>query len=204
MKIEFSEKPGKRGQVPRDEPVGDIEDEKGDQKGLRALAYQDDHRLIEQPAIDLVERGFDRYNAEPLLVAAECMEQREFGAHSGVVLVATGGHHHWIGAIGGLAHFDKAHGRQAKNALDLQLELSPVQVPEAFAEALKIAALDFGHPALDRPDVVPVVEIELKQRDDQSDRGAEQENADAVAQTEAAAQTVDGAPYCPNPGDQRQ
>src|SRR5262245_12674970 len=162
--------------------MGDIEDEKGDEKDRHALTDRDDDRLIEEGAIDLVERGFDRQHAELLLLAAGRMENREFTAHSGAVLAPTAAHHHRIGAVGCLAHLDEANGRQAKNPLNLQLELSAVQVPEAFAEALKVAPLDFGQPALDRPDVVAVVEIELKQREDQRDRGAEQEDAGEEAQ----------------------
>ena len=45
---------------------------------------------------------------KPLLLAARCMEKREFAAHSGVVLAATAAHHHRIGAIGCLAHLDEA------------------------------------------------------------------------------------------------
>src|SRR5262249_52488245 len=127
----------------------------------------------EKRVIDFVERGFDRQHAKLLLRAARRMENREGAAHSGVLLAVTAAHHQRIGAIGCLPHLDEANGRQAKDPLDLQLELSAVQVPEAFAEALKIATLDLRQPALDRPDVVAVVEIELKQREDKRDRGAE-------------------------------
>src|SRR5262249_11378255 len=150
--------------------MGDIEDEKGDEEDRRALADRDNDRLVEEGAIDLVERGFDRQHANLLRLAARRAEKREFAAHSGVVLAATAAHDHRIGAIGCLTPLDEANGRQAKNPFDLQLELSAVQVPEAFAKALKIATLDLGHPALDRRDVVAVVEIELKQREDQRDR----------------------------------
>src|SRR5215510_9599201 len=110
-------------------------------------------------------------------------------------LAVTAAHHYRIGAVGGLAHLDEAHGRQAQNPLDLQLDLSPVQVPEAFAEALQIAPLDLGQPALDRLDVVAVVEIELKRREDQCDRGAKQEEADEEARTDPAAPAIEGVPY---------
>src|SRR5215472_13082907 len=109
-------------------------------------------------------------------------------------LAVTAAHHYRIGAIGGLAHLDEANGRQAQNPLDLQLDLSAVQVPEAFAEALQIAPLDLRQPALDRPDIIAVVEIELKQREDQRDHGAEQEDADEEAQADPAAQAIDRAP----------
>src|SRR5262245_23256791 len=126
------------------------------------------------------------------------MEKREFAAHSGVVLATTAAHHYRIGAIGYLAHLDEANGRQAKNSLDLQLELSAVQVPEAFAKALKVAALDLGQPALDCPNVVAVVEIELKQREEQRNRGAEQEDAGEEARTDPAVQALEGAPCYPD------
>src|SRR5215831_16265487 len=113
-------------------------------------------------------------------------------------LAVTAAHHYRIGAIGGLAHLDEAHGRQAQNPLNLQLDLAAVQVPEAFAEALQIAPPDLGHPALDRPDGVAVVEIELKRREDQRDRRAKQEESDEEARTNSAAPAIEGAPYHPD------
>src|SRR5262249_11737337 len=118
-------------------------------------------------------------------------------AHYGMGLAVTAAHHYRIGAIGGLAHLDEAHGRQAQNPLDLQLDLSPVQVPEASAEALQIAALELGHPTLHRPDGVSIVEIELKQREDQRDRGTEQEDADEETRTDPTAPAMEGAPCHP-------
>ena len=192
--IVFSKKPGERGQVSGDEPVGDIEDEQGHQEDRRALSRHDDDRLVEQRAIDVIQRGFDRQNAELLLPAAGRVEEREFAAHHGALLVSTAAHQQRLGAIGRLADFDEADGRQAKNPLDLQLQLSPVQIPQALAEALQIAARDLGHSAVDGPDVPAVVDIELKQREEQRDREAEEEDPGQEAQTNSAAQTIEGAP----------
>src|SRR5262249_49495769 len=91
-----------------------------------------------------------------------------------------------------------------QNPLDLQLELSAVQVPEAFTEALKIATLDLRQPALDRPDIVAVVEIELKQCEDQRDCSAEQEDAGEEARTDPAAHAIDGAPCRPDLREHQQ
>src|SRR5262245_47764954 len=112
---------------------------------------------MEEGAMDLVECGFNRQHAKLFLLAARRMDKREGAAHRGMGLAVTAAHHQRIGAIGGLAYLDEAYGRQAQNPLDLQLDLSSVQVPEASAEALQIAPLDLGHPTLDRPDVVSIV-----------------------------------------------
>ena len=92
------------------------------------------------------------------------MKNWKFAVHSRADLMRAGGHHHRIGAIGDFAHFDEADGRQVKNPVDLQFELSRVQIPQPFAEAGEIAALDCGHPLLDGSDVAAIVEIELHHR----------------------------------------
>src|SRR5258708_1256703 len=109
--------------MPGDEAMDDIEDEKGDQEGLGALAQQDEDRPVEQRAIDLLQRRLDRKRADLLLAAAIEMEEREGAALVRRALLAAGRHHQGIGAIGDLAHLDEADGRQAQDSLDLQLEL---------------------------------------------------------------------------------
>src|SRR5262249_16495191 len=91
--IVLAEKSGECGEVARDKPVGDGENKKGDEEDGRALADQDDDRLLEEGAMDLVERGFNRQHAKPLLLAARRMDKREGAAHSGMVLAATAAHH---------------------------------------------------------------------------------------------------------------
>src|SRR5262249_59576360 len=91
--IVLSEKSGQCGQVPRDKPVRDVENKKGDGEDRRALADQDDDRLMEEGTMDLVERGFNRQHAKPLLLAARRMDKREGAAHSSVVLAATAAQH---------------------------------------------------------------------------------------------------------------
>src|SRR5262249_26048115 len=135
-----------RDEMTCDEPVDDIEDEKGDNERLCALADQDDDRCVEKPTIDIVERRLDRENAHVLLAAATHMKNWKFSVHIRVGLMGTGGHHHRVGAIGGLAHFNEADVRQVKNPIDLQLEQRRVQIPEPFAEAANIAAFNFGYP----------------------------------------------------------
>jgi hypothetical protein len=85
-------------------------------------------------------------------------------------LMGAGGHHHGVGAIGGLAHFDEADVRQVKNPVDLQLELARVKVPESFAEATTITPFDLGYPAIDRDDVTAILEVKLQRCKQQSDR----------------------------------
>jgi hypothetical protein len=79
---------------------------------------------------------------------------------------------------------------RVKNPVDLQLELARVQVPEPFAEAATIAGPDLGQPAIDRSDVAAIVEVELQHGEEQSDRGAEQQDAGEKAQTDPAMQAV--------------
>src|SRR5207253_3952490 len=106
--IVLSEKSGQGGQVPRDKPVSDRENKKGDEENRRALADQDDDRLMEEGAIDLVKCGFNQQHTKLFLLAARRMDKREGAAHSGMGLTVTAAHHQRIGAIGGLAHFDEA------------------------------------------------------------------------------------------------
>src|SRR5271169_5655511 len=193
-----------RDKVTCDEPVDDIEDEKGDNECLCALADQDDDRGVEKPTIDIVERGLDRENAQRLLGAPIHMKNWKFSVHIRIGLMGAGRHHHRVGAIGGLAHFDEADVRQLKNPVDLQLELARVQVPEPFAEAATIAALDLGDLAIDRSDVASVVEVELQQCEEQSDRGAEQEHPGEKAQPDTAVPAVEAAPCCPDPCERRR
>jgi hypothetical protein len=115
-----------RGEMTCDEPVDDNEDEKGDNERLCTLADQNDDRGVEKPAINLVERGLDRENAQRLLGAAKRMRNWKFAMHIRVDLVGAGGDHHGIAATGGLAHFNEADVRQVKNSVDLQLELARV------------------------------------------------------------------------------
>jgi len=193
-----------RDEMTCDEPVDDIQDEKGDNECLCALADQDDDRGVEKPTIDIVERGLDRENAQLLLGAAIHMKNWKCSVHIRIGLMGAGGHHHRVGAIGGLAHFDEADVRQVKNPVDLQLELARVQVPEPFAEAATIAALDLGYLPIDRSDVAAIVEVELQQCEEQSDRGAEQEHTDEKAQPDTPVPAVEGAPCCPDTCDRRR
>src|SRR5262249_30662701 len=71
-------------------------------------------------------------------------------------------------------------------------------------EALQIAPLNLGQPALDRPDAVAIVEIELKRREDQRDRGAKQEDADEEARTDPTAPAMEGAPSHPDLREHQQ
>jgi hypothetical protein len=153
-----------------DEPVDDKEDEKGHSEGPYALAGKDDDRSVEKVAIDLVERGIDRKNAQLLLGAVKGMKDRKFAVHIRVGLAGASADHHGIGVIGGLAHFDEADVRQVKNPVDLQLELARVKVPESFAEATTITPFDLGYPAIDRDDVTAILEVKLQRCKQQSDR----------------------------------
>src|SRR5262249_38765758 len=74
------------GQVPRDQPVREVENKKGDEENLRALADQDDDRFMEESAMDLVERGVNRQHTKLLLLAVRRMDEREGAAHSSMVL----------------------------------------------------------------------------------------------------------------------
>jgi hypothetical protein len=189
--------------MPRHEPVDDIEDEEGDEEGLRTLAQQDDDGLVQELAIDLDEGCFDRQRPDLLLLATEGMEDGEFATHHGAGLALAGRRHHRIAPVGDLADLDEAYARQPVNSLDLKLELSAVEVPETFAEAAQRAAFDLGHSALDRADIVPIVEIELEQREDERHRRAEEKDIAEEAQTDAAAQVVERAPRRPDPGAQQ-
>jgi hypothetical protein len=129
------------------------------------------------------------------------MKKRELAVHSSTGLARAGAHYHPIRAIGGLAHFHEANGRQAPNSIDLQLQLLRVQVPEPFTETADVAVSDLRNSTLDRPDIAAIVEVELQQSEQQRDRGAEQEDTGEEAQTNPAAQAVKRRPSCPDPGE---
>ena len=177
-----------RDEVTCDQPVDDKKDEKGDGERLYRLTDHDDQRGLEQPAINVVVRGFDRENADQLISAANRIENFEFVPCRWIGLVGTGGHREGGGSIGSLAHLDEAYIRQAKNPADLQLKLALVQSPEPFAETLPIAAIDLGHPLIDCSDTAAVVEVELRQCQGQRDHRAEEKDSDEKAPPDAAEQ----------------
>src|SRR5262249_47544628 len=74
------------------------------------------------------------------------------------------------------------------------LELAPVEVPEAFAETMTVAVRDLGHAAVNGSGVPPVVQIELRHRQDERADDAEQEDPDQQARTDAAAQSIETTP----------
>jgi hypothetical protein len=143
------------------EAMGQVEDEQGHKEDRRALASQDFDGLLAELAIDVVEAGLERQDAELLLLAASGAEEGELVAHRCPIAVGAAADDHRISAVGGLAHLDEAHCRQAQNPLDLQLELSTVEVPQAFAEAVAVTVRDLDHAVVDGAGVAAVLEIEL-------------------------------------------
>src|SRR5690349_18567566 len=137
----------------RDEPMNNEEDEEGDDECLGTLADQDDDRLVEELAIDLVQRSPHEQNSEPLFVGVEGVNKREFAAHSGSGIAVPSAHDHPIRAIGGLAYFDETDRRPMQNSVHLQLQLLRVQLPEPFTETPCVAGPDFGDPAFNRSHV---------------------------------------------------
>jgi len=88
--------------------------------------------------------------------------------------VGAGSYHKRGGMTGGLTQFDVADIGQVKNPLNLQLELARVHSPEPFAKTLTIAGIDLGHPLIDCSDVAVIVEVELRQCQEQRDHRAEE------------------------------
>jgi hypothetical protein len=117
--------------------------------------------------------------------------------------VGAGRYHERGGLTGGLAQFDVADIGQSKNPLDLQLELARVHSPEPFAKTLTIAAIDLGHPLIDCPDVAAIVEVELRQCQEQRDHRAEKKDADEKAPSNAAEAARQRAP-CRGDAPQRR
>ena len=145
------------------------QDKKGNYERLDRLTDHDDGRPVEKPAINPVERGFDHENAEHLLNAAIRIKNFKFVPHGRIGLMGARGYDERSGTIGGLAQFDVTDIRQAKDSVDLQPKLARVQPPEPVAEASAIAAIDLGHPLIDGSDVATIVEIELRQGQEQRD-----------------------------------
>ena len=102
-----------------------------------------------------------------------------------------------FGRSGDLADLDGLDIRQAEDALELQLELVLIEIPQAFAEAAGIAAADFIEPRLDHADLAIVVEIELKRGERQRHDRAEQQHGRQQPQADAAARPVE---HLPEPG----
>src|SRR5262249_59471477 len=122
----------------------EIENEQGHDEDRGALAAQDDDGLLAQRAIDVVEAGLDRQHAELPLLAAHRSKERELVPHRRAIPAGASADDHRIAALRGLPYLDEAHGREAEDNLDLQLELAPVEVPEAFAETMTVAGRGLG------------------------------------------------------------
>ena len=136
----------------------------------------------------------DHEGAEQLFGAAIGINDLEFVSHGRVSQAGAGSQHERSRAIGGLSQFDVADIGQVKNALDLQSELAGIQPPEPLAKALTIAVVDLRHPLIDGPNVAAVVEVELRQCQQQRDDRAEEQDANEKAPSDAAAQLRQGAP----------
>src|SRR6185295_15560021 len=98
---------------------------------------------------------------------------------------------HRIRTAGDLAYLDGLDIRQAEDALELQLELVLIQIPQAFAEAVGIAAADFIEPRLDHADLALIFEIELERSERERHRRAEQQHACQQPQADAASRPAE-------------
>ena len=192
--VVVTEEAGERREMSRDQPVSEVEDEQGYDEDRCALAGQDDDGLLAERAIDVIEAGLERQHAELVLLAARGTKERELAPHRRAIAAGPPADDHRIAAVGGLAHLDEAHGREAQDPLDLQLELTPIEVPQAFAEAMTVTVRDLGHAAVDSPRVAAVVQIELRQRQDERADDAEQEDPDQQTRTDSAPQSIEDTP----------
>jgi hypothetical protein len=192
--IVFLERCSYRGEVTRDQPVDNEEDEEGDDERFYRLTNQDDRRSVEKPAIDLIECGFDHESTEQLLGAAIRIKNFEFAPCGRRCLMETRGHHERGVLIDDLAQFDVADIREVGNPVDLQLKLARIHSPEPVTQTLSIAVINFGHPLIDHSNTAAIVEVELRQCQEQRDQRAEEKDADEKEPPNSAAEDGQSAP----------
>ena len=96
-----------------------------------------------------------------------------------------------MGTIGDLAHLGGPDVRQPQDAVELELELVLVEIPQALAEAAGRAAADLVEARLDEGDLAIVIEIELKPRQHQRHDRREQQHGGEEPRSDTAARPVE-------------
>ncbi|MGY3392236.1 hypothetical protein ACVWW6_004827 [Bradyrhizobium sp. USDA 3311] len=161
---------GDGNKVPRHQEMEHVDDEQRDEERLRRLACQDDQGTVQQLLIDLAQRRLDMEHADRARGALHGVVQRVIARDDRTGVRLADRDTDRIGAISDLAHLGGADVGQPQDAVELELELVLVEIPQAFAEAAGGAPADLVEPRLDDADLAVIVEIELKrgqhQRDD--------------------------------------
>jgi hypothetical protein len=91
--------------------------------------------------------------------------------------------------------FDRPHIWQPQDAIDLQLQLGAVEMPETVTNAIKIRAANFIEAPFDDTDTALVIEIKLQGGKEQGDDRTEDQHTQQQAPTDAG--TKDAGSDCP-------
>jgi len=186
--VVIADRAGDLREMPSDQPVKNKDDEDGDKKSLGALAHQNDESVLHQAAIDPGKAGLDHEAADGLRSIRRLVDDRHVAPERAAVVLDAGGHPQRRRGVADLGYFGIAEIGQAGDAVELQLKLLLVELPETFRQAVEIAVLDLGETPFDRTHVEAVVEIELHRGQDQGHRGAEQQHEAQQAGCDAATQ----------------
>ena len=77
----------------------------------------------------------------------------------------------------GLTDFNGTDIRKPKDSTQLEPQLSFVEVPETFRQAVQVAATNLVESQFDGRDIATVINVELNRGQDEGDGAAEDENA---------------------------
>ncbi len=164
--------------MPGDQAMTEEEDAIGDQEGLRRLAGEDHQDLRQQGLIKFVQGGFEIERADDLGGTIDLIGDGNLALEGRITLPLAGDHHQGIRGLAGLAHLHRPHIRQAQNAVDLQLQLGAIEMPQTVADAVEIRAPDLVQAPLNDANAAFIVEIELQSGKRQGHHGTEDQHAE--------------------------
>ena len=152
--------------------IDDDQDAERDDQGLDGLADQDQHRLLDQSLVDLLQGSGDEQLADHFPLIGEA----EFAGDVVLRLLHTLGQQRHFRVAQHLLDHDELHVGQVHDAFDLHLDLLFIQVPQTGGDGLQEGGLDLVDAGLDDGHVLVVVPGELQHRDDQRQHGTADQN----------------------------
>ena len=156
----------------RHEMVKKIEDEQRYQKYRCRLGHQNGRCVVCKPAIDTGERGFDAERANHSVLPLALVVQRILPRERRVFGIPTELERRHITRAARLADFDATDVRKPKERIELEPQLSFVQVPETFGQAVQVGSTNSLKSRLDVRDISAVVAVELNRGQDEGDEAA--------------------------------
>ncbi|MNF63978.1 hypothetical protein D3C84_456960 [compost metagenome] len=163
--------------------VDDDQDAERDDQGLDGLADHDQHGLLDQALVDLLQRGGDEQLADHFPLIGEA----ELAGDVVLVLLHPLGQQRHLGVAQHLLDHHELHVGQVHDAFDLDLDLLLIQVPQAGGDGLQEGGFDLVDAVLDDGHILVVVPGELQHSDDERQRCAADQNVGEQAVGEPVA-----------------